>query len=465
MFRPAKIYRFSRLKIMVTALAIGLIVTWIATAAEALSSDGTALVGVAKIDITPETPVRMYGYSSRTTESEGIAGPLKASALVVGGDKGEGPAVMLAVDCGSVPKEIFEKLLERLEFKTGIRRERFVLCHSHCHSGPDIKGMKSINGEERKHLNQYAELLLNRMEEVVLNALAKRTRGRLDWAQGSVDVAANRRVLTDGKWTGFGAVPEGAVDHSLPLLRITDTDGRLLGVVINYACHNTTLRGKFTKIHGDWAGCTQEYIEAEHPGGVCLITIGCGADSDPCPHSTVGLCEQHGRAIADEVGRLLEGPFKQVKPEVQARVKTIRFNMNEAPPVEEIKKRQGKSWLLGDAIKQIEGGEDLPSSVDYRVVTWCFGDDLAMVFLENEVVVDYALRMKRDFAGDRLWISAYTNDVSTYIVSKRLISEGGYEVRNSLSTILSFGQPQTVEPAVEDCIMNAVCEILPAAFR
>lgn len=465
MFRQEKIYRFSILKIMVTAFAIGLILTWIATTAEALSSDGTALVGVAKIDITPETPVRMYGYASRIKESEGIAGPLKASALVVGDDKGEGPAVMLAVDCGSVPKEIFEKLLKRLESKAGIRRERFVLCHSHCHSGPDIKGMKSIKGEERKHLNQYAKLLLNRMEEVVLNALAKRTRGRLDWAQGSVDVAANRRVLTDGKWTGFGAVPEGAVDHSLPLLRVTDTDGRLLGMVINYACHNTTLRGKFTKIHGDWAGCTQEYIEAEHPGAVCLITIGCGADSDPCPHSTVELCEQHGRAIADEVGRLLEGPFKQVKPEVQARVKTIRFNMNEAPPVEEIKKRQGKSWLLADAIKQIEDGKDLPSSVDYRLVTWCFGDDLAMVFLEQEVVVDYALRIKRDFDGDRLWISAYTNDVSTYIVSKRLISEGGYEVRNSLSTILSFGQPQTVEPAVEDCIMNAVCEILPVAFH
>jgi hypothetical protein len=465
MFRQGKVCRVNTLEITVIALAIGVIVTCTAPAAESPFSDGTTLVGVAKIDITPETPVRMYGYASRTTESEGIAGPLKASALVIGGDRGQGPAVMLAVDCGAVPKEIFEKLLERLESKAGIRRERFVLCHSHCHSGPDIKGMESISGEERKHLNQYVELLLNRTEDVVLNALAKRTKGRLDWVQGSVDVAANRRVLTDGKWTGFGAAPDGAVDHSLPLLRVTNTAGRLLAVVINYACHNTTLRGKCTQIHGDWAGCTQEYVEAEHPGAVCLITIGCGADSDPWPHSTVELCERHGRAIADEVGRLLEGPFKKVKPEIHARTKTIRFNMNETPPLEEIKERQGKSWLLGDAIKQIESGQDLPSSVEFRVATWCFGDDLAMVFLEDEVVVDYALRMKRDFAGDRLWINAYTNDVTTYIVSKRLIPEGGYEVLNSLSAMLSFGQPQMVEPAVEDRIVDAVREILPAQFR
>ena len=31
----------------------------------------TTLVGVAKVDITPETPVRMYGYGARKTESEG----------------------------------------------------------------------------------------------------------------------------------------------------------------------------------------------------------------------------------------------------------------------------------------------------------------------------------------------------------------------------------------------------------
>ncbi len=50
-----------------------------------------------------------------------------------------------------------------------------------------------------------------------------------------------------------------------------------------------------------------------------------------------------------------------------------------------------------------------------------------MVFLSDEVVVDYALRMKREMDGSRLWINAYTNDVSSYIASKRVLKEGGYE--------------------------------------
>jgi hypothetical protein len=372
---------------------------------------------------------------------------------------------MLTVDCGSVPELLFKKLLGRLVSEAGIQPERFVLCHSHCHSGPNLKGMDAMQGQEKRHLEQYADLLLKRLEAVVLQALAKRVPGRLDWTQGSAQVAANRRVLTDGQWTGFGAVPEGAVDHSLPLLRATDTNGRLLAVVINYACHNTTLRGNFMQIHGDWAGCAQEYIEANHPGALCLINIGCGADSDPCPHGTVALCEQHGQAIAQEVGRLLKGPFKSVKPDIRARAKIIPFLIQATPSVAALKKRPGQSWLLSDTTRQMESGEAIPASMDYRIVTWCFGDDLAMVFLENEVVVDYALRMKREFAGDRLWVTAYTNDVSTYVASKRLISEGGYEVRNSLSSKLSFGQPKAVEPAVEDSIVATVGELLPPAFH
>ncbi len=395
----------------------------------------TTLVGVAKVDITPETPVRMYGYASRKTESEGIAGPLKASALVIGSDKGRGPAVMLAVDCGSVPQDIVEKLLQRLKAKAGIRRQRFVLCHSHCHSGPNLTGMASMEGIQKEHLQQYADLLLDRMEAVILKALAQRTEARLAWTQGTASVAANRRVLTDGKWTGFGAVPEGAVDHSLPLIRITDAQGKLLGVVINYACHNTTLRNRFMQIHGDWAGCAQAYIEKTNPGAVCLITIGCGADSDPCPHGTVALCEQHGQTIANEVNRLLKGPFKPIPGQVRIKNQTVPFGQSETEPY------------------------------DYRIVTWCFGRDLAMVFLEHEVVVDYALRMKKEFAGDRLWINAYTNKVSTYIASKRLIVEGGYEARNSLSAKLSPGKPQAMSPAVEDRIISTVGKMLPKAFH
>ncbi len=422
-------------------------------------------VGASKIDITPETPVRMYGYGARKTESEGVAGRLKASALAIGGDEGEGPAVLLCVDCGAVPPDVREAVLEALQADLPLARRRFMLCNSHNHSGPNLKGMGSISGGEHERLARYKEELTRRLEEVVRQALAARTPGHLAWAKGSVGFAANRRVLTDGKWSGFGAVPEAPADHSLPVMRVTDTEGKLLAVVVNYACHCTTLRGNFKQIHGDWAACAQDYIEAEAPDAVTLVTIGCGADSDPCPHGTVALCEQHGRALADEVKRVLSGPMEPIEPKLVARLAPLEIPYAELPPKEELEAAAKESRAASRLLERLARGERPPRKRTFQVATWTFGDDLAMVFLSDEVVVDYALRMKRELDGRRLWIAAYTADVSNYVVSRRLIEEGGYEVRNSISSAISHGRSDQVDPPIEDRIVQRVRELLPEDFR
>ncbi|MFV1968193.1 MAG: neutral/alkaline non-lysosomal ceramidase N-terminal domain-containing protein, partial [Pirellulaceae bacterium] len=303
------------------------------------ADEQTAPIGVAHVDITPEQPVRMYGYASRKTESEGIAGHLRAKALVIGGDEGDGPAVLLTVDCGAVPADLRNEVFRRVQAKTALKPERFMLCNSHNHSGPNLKGMASMTGTEHEHLARYAEQLTDRLEKVILRAFEARRPGRLAWTTGSVGFAANRRVLTNGKWSGFGAVPDAPADHSLPVLRVTDANGKLVAVVVNYACHCTTLRGDFKQIHGDWAACAQEYIEADHPGAVAMITIGCGADSDPCPHSTVEWCEKHGRAMADEVGRLLKGSFQPIEPKIVARQQPLEVPFLTRPPLAELEKR------------------------------------------------------------------------------------------------------------------------------
>jgi hypothetical protein len=421
-------------------------------------------VGVAHVDITPETPVRMYGYAARKTESEGVAGRLQAKALAIGANDGDGPAVLLTVDCGAVPSDLRDRVFRRVCETTPLGFERFVLCNSHNHSGPNLKGMASIEGEEHERLKCYGEQLENRLVQVAVEALAARRPGRIAFARGHVDFAANRRVLKEGKWSGFGAVPEAPTDHSLPMLRITAEDGTLRAIVANYACHCTTLRGNFTQIHGDWAACAQEYIEADSPGALALITIGCGADADPCPHGTVALCEQHGRALADQCQRLLAGQWSPVDPRLTAREKVLEIPYHEPPDREQIENSAERTRSLGWLVRRLDAGEDIPASKPYRIVSWTFGDDLAMVFLSDEVTVDYALRLKRELDADRLWITAYAHDVSTYIVSERLIAEGGYEPRNSLSALLTYGHPETLNPPMEDRVVRAVKEILPESF-
>src|SRR5580658_4597593 len=76
-------------------------------------------VGVAVLDITPAYPIRLMGYGSRKTESEGIASRLKARALAIGADDAAegGPAVLLAVDNCGVAARITEEVATRLKTK------------------------------------------------------------------------------------------------------------------------------------------------------------------------------------------------------------------------------------------------------------------------------------------------------------------------------------------------------------
>lgn len=419
----------------------------------------TVPIGTARIDITPDYPIRMAGYASRKTESEGIAGRLWAKALAIGGDEGEGPAVLVIVDNCQLPTFALPGVAARLKAKAGVEPERFMVCCTHVHSGPRLpkspppEDLDSLSPEQRRTA-QYAGQLIGWIEQVALEALASRKPGRLAWTRGSVPFAGNRRTLTDGKWTGFGRYPDGPVDHTLLVMRAVDAEGKPLAVLVNYACHCTTLRGNFMQIHGDWGGCAQACIEADHPGATAMVSIGCGADADPYPHGTVELAERHGRAVADEVKRLLAGPLEPISPGLTARTTYLEVPF-EKPPGEE---KPG-------AEPDDSPPRQPPESLRYPIGTWVFGDELAMVFLAGEVVVDYARRLKRELDGPRLWINAYANDVPCYVVSKRLLDEGGYEVRNSISSRVTHGNPQRLAPAMEDRITAAVRTLLPPDFQ
>jgi hypothetical protein len=114
-------------------------------------------------------------------------------------------------------------------------------------------------------------------------------------------------------------------------------------------------------------------------------------------------------------------------------------------------------------LARLDRGESLPEALEgYPVQVWAFGDDLAMVFLAGEVVVDYALHLRRVADPDRLWINAYSNDAPCYIPSDRVLDEGGYEADGSM---IFYGQPTRFANGAEAIIVDAVRELLPSSFH
>jgi len=259
-----------------TFLKVLALVLLSASSSDRVAAADRTPIGVSKIDITPSFPIRLTGYASRQTESEGTEQKLWAKALAIGGRKADTVLLITVDNCG-VCANVTEEVAARLKKKAGLERERLAVCSSHSHTGPCIVGFapnifaKPIPDDQLDRIDRYTKELTDKLEQVALAALKDRRPGTLAWVKGEAVFARNRRT------TG------GPVDHALPILRAVDLKGNLRAVVANYACHCTTLGGEFNKFCGDWAGYAGEYLERENPGAIGLITIGCGADSNPYP--------------------------------------------------------------------------------------------------------------------------------------------------------------------------------------
>lgn len=112
-------------------------------------------------------------------------------------------------------------------------------------------------------------------------------------------------------------------------------------------------------------------------------------------------------------------------------------------------------------LERLNRGQSLQSDLDYPIVTWAFGDSLAMVFLPGEVVVDYSLRLKRELDRSRLWVCAYANDAPCYIPSERVLKEGGYEAAGAM---VYYDRPGPLASGLEQQIVDAIRRPLEKVF-
>lgn len=421
-------------------------------------------IGVASIDITPQIPIRLQGFprGARSKDITKIAQPIHAKALAIGLDK-QGPRLLVVADLIGVSEKISEQLFQRLKRRVGFdERARLVVTSTHNHSAPAVDTVipfifrSEPTQEQADHIKQYTAWLLDRLEQVTLAALKNRRPSRFTFARGSVGFAINRRVIKDGKWTGFGQSPQASVDHDMPMLSVYDKDGALRAVWLNYACHGVCWHEP--SVHGDWMGIARQRFEEAHPGATAILTIGCAGDQNPLSLKSESV-EIYGRQIVDEIERLLNGPQQPIRNVPTVRFKRIELPYGRMPTTEEWAQR--KDWYGRTVARQIQQGKPIPQTMPYIVQTWSYGNDLTQVFLAGEVVVDYSLRLKRELDRKRLWVSAYANSQPAYIPSKQMLAEAGYEVDTSR---ISYGVPARLSEKAEDLIIYTVHELVPATF-
>jgi len=230
-----------------------------------------------------------------------------------------------------------------------------------------------------------------------------------------------------------------------------------MAVAFGYACHNTVLAGY--KWSGDYAGFAQAELEKNYPGITALFLQGCGADQNPLPRRTVELAQQYGKELAAAVGRMLSEDMKPLPARLTTSYSEIALPLSALPTkaelsaIAETSSGYKKRWA-DNLVARMNNGQALSASYPYPVEVWKIGDQ-PVIILGGEVVVGYAVELKRIFGQD-VFVLGYSNDVMAYIPTAAILREGGYE---GASSQMVYGLPSPWRADIETLILQEVLQL------
>jgi len=446
----------------------GVVLTADSSLVAAEDSSSSFKAGVAVKVVTPKEPLWMAGYAGRKKPAEGKVHDLKVKVLALQDGKGK-KLVLLTSDLLGLSRSLADQIAAEVIKKSNLSREQIMLTSSHTHCGPVLGGLLSdmyeMPPEQPKMIAAYTEELKRAIIDTILAALDDLKPARFAIGAGKAGFVMNRRQPTD-KGVIIGVNPKGPVDPEVPVLRVETPDGKLRAVVFGYACHNTTL--DFFKWCGDYAGFAQAMVEGDHTGAVAMFWSGCGGDANPNPRNKLEHAEQHGRELADAVESVLKKDMKSLQGTFAAHYDKISLPLDDLGTKEKLAERldadlSNKQYAVRARANRLKKILDSGGTIDdhyphYPIQVWRLGDEVLWVALGGEVVVEYALNLKKDLSAKKegaptVWVTGYANDVMAYIPTAAMLKEGGYEPDYSM---IYYGFPGKWAPTVETKILDKV---------
>lgn len=420
-------------------------------------------VGVAKAEITPEKFIWMAGYAARDKPAEGKAQDLYAKACAFEDSAGN-RVVIVTMDLISVPRALREHLADYVRQAHELSDAQLMVNCSHTHCGPELRYTDPDANERSKNAANYAKFLRNSLEKLIDNALSDLEPAGLEFYRARCGFAMNRRLPSGPGWKN-SPNPEGPVDHEVPVLKVSTADKKTKAILFGYACHNTTLG--FYEWCGDYAGYAQEALEEAHPGATALFVLGCGGDQNPYPRGTLELARLHGQTLATAVNAAFLTPARSVTGKLSSAYAIAELDYAKPfPTAEGLTKTLETSrdkYEVSRAermLAYLKDNDQFPTHYPAPVQVIRFGNDLVILALPGETVVDYSLRLKKELAnhGHATWVAGYSNDVFTYLPSKRVLQEGGYEGGGAMKYSI-YPHPNIFADSVEDRLIGTALKL------
>jgi len=211
----------------------------------------------------------------------------------------------------------------------------------------------------------------------------------------------------------LGANPEGPIDSEVGILRIDKLSGQPKAVLVNYACHGTSLGGKNYKISPEWNGHMLEYIEKEIPGVMGIFVPGAAGDINPRFVGGLEGCEDNLENTANlgyEIGKEVVSVFNSIQTE---------------PPANSVINMVHQDIVCPKRYREVvkdfkQTTVDVPVSI-IRI------DEFVWVTFPVELFHEIGLTIKSGTHSRYPFLVGYCNGSLGYLITQQAYSEGGYE--------------------------------------
>jgi hypothetical protein len=425
----------------------------------------TGLIGVARVCIDPPEGMyaRTWGSASHDI-AEGQHRPLYATALAVSDGSPGGILWFLTADLMVwMSKDDEAGIRAPLESELGCAPGGLIMHLSHSHGAP-FSDPARADAPGGHLIAVWREALVAACRAVLAEARAAMRPAVLGWSAGRCGLAYNRD-LPDPETGALlcGLNPEPAADDTLLVGRVTDADGAVMAVLVNYACHPTSTGGGNRLISPDYIGALREIVERE-AGGICVFLH--GADGELTPRRSfeddVAAADQNGRELGYAAMAVLAGMFPpgqrmefagreesgtalgrwryapaRPDPRLVPRHEVVRLDVrNDLPPLAELRSALAAApagFERERAARRLAMREKIGDGATYDMplVAWRLGGGV-MFGAPVELYSDFQIRLRARHPGLPIAVMNICNGYLGYLPPREAYSLDVYPVRIAL---------------------------------
>ncbi len=395
--------------------------------------------GCAKVNITPPLGVTLIGSYGKP--SDRVMDDLYAKAMVL--SDGRNTVAIVSADLLYAPlEEITDPVRTIVHERLGIPKQNIMVCGTHTHSGPEVFTRSKLPPKTRVPVSDlaqsYLQALVQKMADTVVAAHRDMQDVKIGAAVGEVpEVLFNRRpVAKNGRVKGTLTLPSevvatrriettaegyarptftlesggaplefGPVDPRVYVLRLEDTEGRIVGSLVDFGCHPASIYPSLpTAVSADYPAFVTRVVE-QAEGGICLFTLGLAGNTVPIQRGAKPR-EQIGKAVGAEAVRKLQFVATTDAIALTGMCRQVVFPTRKLP-----------------ADKTEEG---VSPSITTEVQVLRLGD-IYILGLPGEILVEVGMEIRKEAGIEKLVIATVANDTVGYVCHARAYEEGGYE--------------------------------------